>query len=54
VINQDEERERDQHGQYAVIEAPSVLGFVPGGVERLPAALLNLERSAFRVPLWNV
>jgi len=26
---------------YAVIEAPSVLGLVPGGVERLPGALLD-------------
>jgi arginase len=26
---------------YAVIEAPSVLGLFPGGVERLPAALLD-------------
>ena len=26
--------------EYAVIEAPSVLGLFPGGVERLPAALL--------------
>jgi arginase len=27
--------------RYAVIEAPSVLGLFPGGVERLPAALLE-------------
>ncbi|MGH9031295.1 MAG: arginase family protein [Acidimicrobiia bacterium] len=28
-------------GGYAIIEAPSVLGLFPGGVERLPAALLE-------------
>jgi arginase len=27
--------------RYAVIEAPSVLGLYPGGVERLPAALIE-------------
>jgi hypothetical protein len=27
--------------RYAIIEAPSVLGLFPGGVERLPAALLD-------------
>jgi len=37
-----EKRDAAAHRPYAVIEAPSILGLRPSGVEQLPAALLGL------------